>query len=162
MKTLKGAVKMPNCTHQAEVNVPIGSIWNFVSDIGNWAPLVPGYIAHEVLNDKESTWSFKSDMGILKKKIELKVDITSWQEPTKVTFNLTGLNEKFTGHGYFLAGKGKNNRNLMTGALDIKAEGMMAKVANSLLNTTLPEITAELTEAVAAKLEQEYKEHAGV
>ncbi|PWW25862.1 carbon monoxide dehydrogenase subunit G [Cytobacillus oceanisediminis] len=153
---------MPNCTHQAEVNVPIGSIWNFVSDIGNWAPLVPGYIAHEVLNDKESTWSFKSDMGILKKKIELKVDITSWQEPTKVTFNLTGLNEKFTGHGYFLAGKGKNNRNLMTGALDIKAEGMMAKVANSLLNTTLPEITAELTEAVAAKLEQEYKEHAGV
>lgn len=153
---------MPNCTHQAEISVPIGSIWNFVSDIGNWAPLVPGYIAHEVLNDKESTWSFKSDMGILKKKIELKVDITSWQEPTKVTFNLTGLNEKFTGHGYFLAGKGKNNRNLMTGALDIKAEGMMAKVANSLLNTTLPEITAELTEAVAAKLEQEYKEHAGV
>jgi carbon monoxide dehydrogenase subunit G len=162
MKTSKGAVKMPNCTHQAEVNVPIGSIWNFVSDIGNWAPLVPGYIAHEVLNDKESTWSFKSDMGILKKKIELKVDITSWQEPTKVTFNLTGLNEKFTGHGYFLAGKGRNNRNLMTGALDIKAEGMMAKVANSLLNTSLPEITAELTEAVAAKLEQEYKEHAGV
>ncbi|CAM3826963.1 hypothetical protein GCM10009865_26590 [Aeromicrobium ponti] len=153
---------MPSCTHQAGVNVPIGEIWNFVSDIGNWAPLVPGYITHEVLSDKESTWSFKSDMGILKKKIELKVDITSWQEPTKVTFNLTGLNERFTGHGYFLAAKGSNNRNLMTGALDIKAEGMMAKVANSLLNTSLPEITAELTEAVAAKLEQEYKEHAGV
>ncbi|MBT2689532.1 SRPBCC family protein [Bacillus sp. ISL-47] len=153
---------MPNCTHQAEVNVPIGAIWNFVSDIDNWAPLVPGYIAHEVLNNKESTWSFKSDMGILKKKIELKVDITGWQEPTKVTFNLTGINEKFTGHGYFLAANGRNNKNLMTGALDIKAEGMMAKVANSLLNTSLPEITAELTEAVATKLEQEYKEHAGV
>ncbi|MGA5688998.1 CoxG family protein [Cytobacillus pseudoceanisediminis] len=153
---------MASCTHQAEVNVPITAIWNFVSHIGNWAPLVPGYITHEVLSEKESTWSFKSDMGIIKKKIELKVDITSWQEPTKVTFQLTGLNEKFTGHGYFLAFKGRNNTNLMTGALQITAEGMMAKVANSLLNTSLPEITAELTEAVALKLEQNYKEHAGV
>lgn len=153
---------MASCMHQAEVNIPIEAIWSFVSDIGNWAPLVPGYIAHEVLSDKESTWSFKSDMGIIKKKIELKVDITSWQEPTKVTFHLTGLNEKFTGHGYFLAEKGKNKKNIMTGSLDISAEGMMAKVANSLLNTALPEITAELTEAVALKAEQEYREHAGV
>lgn len=152
---------MPSYTHQTKVNVPIGSIWNFVSNISNWAPLVPGYIAHEVLNEKESTWSFKTDMGMLKKKIELKVNIMSWQEPTKVTFHLTGLNEKFTGHGYFEAALGKHNKNLMTGALDITAEGMMAKVANSLLNTSLPEITAELTEAVAAKMEQEYKEHAG-
>ncbi len=162
MKSSKGAKKMPNSAHQSEVNVPIRAIWNFVSDIGNWAPLVPGYISHRVLSDKESTWSFKSDMGILKKKIELKVDITSWQEPNKVTFNLTGLNEKFTGHGYFLASQGKDNKNMMTGSLDIKAEGMMAKVANSLLNTSLPELTAELTEAVAAKMEQEYKQHAGV
>lgn len=60
---------MASCTHQAEVNIPIEAIWSFVSDIGNWAPLVPGYIAHEVLSDKESTWSFKSDIGIIKKKL---------------------------------------------------------------------------------------------
>lgn len=153
---------MASCTHQAEVNIPIAAIWKFVSDIGNWAPLVPGYIAHEVLNDKESTWSFKTDMGIIKKKIELKVDITNWQEPTKVTFQLTGLNEKFSGHGYFLAEKGRNKKNIMTGSLEISAEGMMAKVANSMLNTSLPEITAELTEAVALMAEQKYKEHAEV
>ncbi|GLB61275.1 CoxG family protein [Cytobacillus sp. NCCP-133] len=153
---------MPNSTHQSEVNVPIGALWNFVSDIGNWAPLVPGYIEHEVLCERESTWCFKSDIGILKKKIELKVVITGWQEPKKVTFNLTGLNEKFTGQGYFHASEGKNNKIVMTGSLDIKAEGMMASVANSLLNSTLPELTAGLTEAVAAKVEQQHKEHAGV
>lgn len=151
---------MPVCSHQVKVNVPIHSIWEFVSNMDNWAPLVPGYIDHNILSEKESTWSFKSDIGIIKKKIDLKVDITTWKEPTKVTFNLTGLNEKFTGHGYFLAEAQNNANNLITGYLNIKAEGMMAKVANSILNTNLPEITAELTEAVASKMEEEYQVHA--
>lgn len=151
---------MPICSHQVKVNVPIHSIWEFVSNMDNWAPLVPGYIDHNIISEKESTWSFKSDIGIIKKKIELKVDITSWQEPAKVTFNLTGLNEKFTGHGYFLAESQNSTNNLITGCLDIKAEGMMAKVANSILSTNLPEITAELTEAVAAKIKEYYLVHA--
>jgi len=146
---------MPKYSHQVEVNVPIQTVWKFVSNIDNWAPLVPGYIDHSIISEKESTWCFKSDMGIMKKKIELKVDITSWQEPSAVTFNLKGINEKFTGHGYFKA-KPSGSKSLMIGHLDITAEGMMAKVANSILTTSLPETTAELTEAVSAKLEEQY------
>lgn len=145
---------MPVYRHQIEVNVPIRTVWNFVSHINNWAPLVPGYIEHKIISDRESTWCFKSDIGFMKKKIELNVDITSWEEPSKVTFNLRGLNEKFSGHGYFLAEERGKSKVLMTGCLDIKAEGMMAKVANSMLTTSLPETTAELTEAVAAKIEE--------
>lgn len=145
---------MPVYSHQVEVNAPIETVWDFVSHIHKWAPLVPGYIEHQILSDKESTWCFKSDIGIMKKKIELKVDITGWEEPSKVTFNLIGLNEKFTGHGYFLAEQRGNAKVLMTGCLDITAEGMLAKVANSILTTSLPETTSELTEAVAAKIEE--------
>ena len=150
---------MPFYSHQLEVNASIDSVWKFVSDMDNWAPLVPGYIEHQILNEKESTWSFKSDVGFMKKKIELKVEITNWEEPTKVTFTLTGLNEKLAGHGYFIAEAITNEKSHMTGFLDIKAEGMMAKMANSILSSSLPEITAELTEAVASKLEENYRVH---
>lgn len=150
---------MPSYSHQAEVNVPIDSIWEFVSDIDNWAPLVPGYIEHKIISEKESTWSFTSDIGIMKKKIELKVDITSWQKPTTITFNLTGINEKFTGHGFFTAEAQSPKKIIMTGCLEIKAEGMMAKMANSILQSSLPEVTAELTEAVASKMEEIYRVH---
>ncbi len=156
--SLKGAVKkMPSYRHQLEVNVPIDHVWKFVSKIDNWAPLVPGYIEHHVINEHESTWSFKTDVGLIKKRIDLKVTITNWIEPTKVTFQLTGLNEKFAGHGYFLAEAITNSKSRMTGFLEIQAEGIMAKIANSILTTSLPEITIELTEAVATKMEENYK-----
>lgn len=148
---------MPSYRHQLEVNVPIDRVWKFVSNIDNWAPLVPGYIEHQVLNEQESTWSFKTDIGLIKKRIDLKVNITNWIEPTKVTFQLIGLNEKFTGHGYFLAEAITNSKSRMTGFLEIQAEGLMAKMANSILATSLPEITIELTEAVAAKMEENYR-----
>ncbi|MBY0123020.1 CoxG family protein [Bacillus sp. S/N-304-OC-R1] len=145
---------MPVYNHQIEVNVPIHTVWNFVSNMNNWAPLVPGYIDHKIISDTESTWCFKSDIGFMKKKIELKVDITSWEEPHKVTFNLKGINEKFSGHGFFSAEESGKSKVLMTGCLDITAEGLMAKVANSILTSSLPETTSELTEAVAAKIEE--------
>ncbi|WP_313799918.1 SRPBCC family protein [Cytobacillus sp.] len=147
---------MTSFSHQVVVNVPVQYVWEFVSDIDHWAPLVPGYIDHHILSEKESTWSFKSDIGIMKKKIELKVDITSWQEPSKVTFDLTGLNEKFSGRGFFTVEAINQQKSLMTGHLDIKAEGMMAKMANAILQSSLPETTTDLTAAVADKIQETY------
>ncbi|MGG3801579.1 CoxG family protein [Metabacillus fastidiosus] len=145
---------MPSYTYEVKVSAPIHSVWSFVSDINNWAPLVPGYIEHEILDDKASTWKFKADMGIIKKKVHLRVDITNWMEPSEVTFNLTGINEKFSGEGYFKARQLQNSQTIMTGCLSITAEGTMAKMVNSMLKTSLPEMTMELTEAVAKKIEE--------
>lgn len=145
---------MPNDMYKIKVNQPIRSIWKFVSVMDNWAPLVPGYIEHEILSEKESTWKFKTDLGVIKKKIHLKVDITSWEEPTKVTFNLTGINEKMIGHGYFEAESISPSQTLMTGYLDITPEGKMAKLINSKLEKSLSEITQKLTEAIVEKVEE--------
>lgn len=145
---------MPSEIYSVNVDAPIGQVWNFVSVMDQWAPLVPGYITHEVINDKESTWKFKSDIGIMKKKVHLKVDITNWTEPSKVTFNLTGINEKFTGHGYFQADVINENQTRMTGSLTIEAQGAMGKMVNSILQSTVPDMTRQLTESVASKIEE--------
>ncbi|QNF30469.1 CoxG family protein [Metabacillus elymi] len=149
---------MPSELYKVEVNIPIQSIWDFVSVMDNWAPLVPGYIEHEILNDSESIWKFKTDLGVIKKKVELKVDITDWIKPKKVIFNLTGINEKMTGKGYFEAQIIDTNNTLMTGYLEITPEGKMAKLINSKLKKNLNELTKELTEAIIAKIKED--EHA--
>lgn len=145
---------MPNGTHTVELQVPIGKIWNFVQDMNNWAPLVPGYIHHEIVSENQSTWEFKGDLGLMKKKIKLQVDITEWLEPTKVTFNLKELSDNFSGNGYFEAEVIDANSTRMTGHLDISAGGMIGAVTNTVLKKIVPDMATELTDTIAAKINE--------
>lgn len=148
---------MPAGTHTVELDVGIQDIWNFVSDMDRWAPLVPGYIEHEIISDEQSTWTFKGDIGIMQKTVKLQIDITKWDEPTTVTFDLTGLNENFGGNGYFEAESISEDRTKMTGHLDITAKGMMGPMINAILKNFVPKTAEELTVAVANQIEKEIK-----
>lgn len=144
---------MPSGTHALELDLPIEKIWNFVSDMNRWAPLVPGYIEHEILSEKQSTWTFKGDIGIMQKTVKLKIDITEWQEPSLVTFNLTGLNENFAGNGYFKAVSLSDSKTEMIGNLDITAKGMMGPMINTILKNFVPKTAEDLTKAIAEEIE---------
>lgn len=143
---------MPNGTHTIELPVPIENIWDLVSDMNKWAPLVPGYIEHEILSDKQSTWKFKGDLGFMKKTVKLQIDIKEWIEPTKVTFDLKGLSDNFNGGGYFIAEKITDASTKMTGHLDITAGGMMGAMVNTILKNFVPDTAKELTEAIGAEI----------
>lgn len=148
---------MPSGMHEITMNIPIEQVWGFVKDMDNWAPLLPGYISHEKLNEQESNWTFKETVGILKKKISLHVTIKEWVEPSRVTFDLKGINENLTGNGYFKAEAVDQNRTKMTGFLEITAEGALAPVMNAVMKTSLPKSGEELTTAIAEKLEEQFK-----
>lgn len=145
---------MPSGMHQVEVGLPVNKIWDFVKDMDNWAPLVPGYIQHQKITDRQSTWEFFSNIGFIKKQINLMVTIQEWIEPTKVTFNLKGLNEELSGGGYFLAEVIDKNTTRMTGFLEITAGGAMGPMVNTLLKSSLPRLTKETTIAIATKVEE--------
>lgn len=146
---------MPKGIHRKDVNIPIDNVWNFVSDMNNWAPLVPGYIEHKILNKKQSTWKFKGDTGIVQKTIKMRIDITKWQEPTKVTFDLKGLSDNFKGDGYFEAEALSGTSTKITGCLNISGKGMMGPMMNTVLKSLVPKTAKELTEAVAEKIQEE-------
>lgn len=143
---------MPSGKHELEIDVPIQNIWEFVADMDKWAPLVPGYIEHEIINERQSTWKFKGDIGIMQKTVSLKIDIKEWIEPTKVTFDLTGISENFKGDGYFEAEVISDTKTKMTGSLDITAGGLMGPMINAVLKNFVPKTAQELTEAVANKI----------
>jgi carbon monoxide dehydrogenase subunit G len=143
---------MPNGTHTVELDLPIERVWNFVSEMNNWAPLVPGYIEHEILSDKQSTWVFKGDIGIMQKTVKLRIDITEWVEPSLVTFDLTGINENFAGNGYFKAEEMTDSKTKMSGHLDITAKGVMGPMINAILKSFVPKTAEELTNAIANEI----------
>ncbi|WP_462409040.1 CoxG family protein [Neobacillus sp. Marseille-QA0830] len=143
---------MPSGMHQVEINVPINVIWNFVKDMDNWAPLVPNYITHEKITDRTSTWEFKSDIGILKKKISLLIDIKEWVEPTKVYFTLKGQSEKYSGEGYFQANAINPVKTKLTGYLEVNVNGKLGSAVNSKLESVLPEAVEEMSNAISSKL----------
>lgn len=142
---------MPSGKHQEIIDLPIEQVWSFVKDMDNWAPLIPGYISHKKFTERQSTWEFYQDIGIIKKKVSLLITIKEWIEPTKVTFNLKGLEDKFSGNGYFLAEPIGKSKTKITGYLDITAEGAMGKVINKVLKNSIPKTAGEITAAIAEK-----------
>ncbi|WP_252504450.1 CoxG family protein [Sporosarcina sp. Marseille-Q4943] len=143
---------MPSGTHTTELDIPIEKVWDFVSDMNRWAPLVPGYIEHDILSDTRSTWTFKGDLGVMQKTVKLQIDITKWKEPTLVTFDLTGLYENFSGNGYFKAESISRFKTEMHGNLDISARGLKGPVINTILKSFVPKTAENLTEAIAEEI----------
>lgn len=145
---------MPAGTHSVDLPVSIDKVWEYVSNMDKWAPLVPGYIEHEILSETQSTWSFKGDLGFMKKTVSLAIDITEWTEPSTVRFNAKGISDNFKGGGYFLAEKIDENTTRMTGNLDITAGGAMGPMVNSILKSFVPKTAEELTTAVANEVKR--------
>ncbi|WP_339253572.1 SRPBCC family protein [Sporosarcina sp. FSL W8-0480] len=144
---------MPSGTHSTLLDLPIEKIWDFVSDMNRWAPLVPGYVGHEIVGDRQSTWTFKGDIGIVQKTVKLQIDITEWKEPTLVTFNLKGLNENFAGNGFFKAeATTSDSLTVMHGNLDITAKGVMGPMINAILKSFVPKTVEDFTNAVAEEI----------
>lgn len=143
---------MPSGIHQVILDVPIEVIWNFVKDMDNWAPLVPGYVIHEKINSRQSTWEFQGDIGLFKKKVNLMINIKEWSPPTRVSFDLEG--EKYTGNGYFEVKEIKRNQSQLTGFIEVNAIGKMEGMKNSFLKNAIPKSAEEIATAISAKLEE--------
>lgn len=90
---------MPEVEYTTTLQRPIDEVWDFVQDMNNWAPFMTGYQGHEELNDKESVWTLKGDVGVLARTVKLKANIIDWSGPERVEFTLEGLNETVDGGG---------------------------------------------------------------
>jgi carbon monoxide dehydrogenase subunit G len=90
---------MPEVEYATTMSLPRPLIWEFVKDVNNWAPFLTGYQTHEILDETDSVWTLKGDVGILSRVVKLQAHITEWVDQERVAFTLTGLNEKVDGGG---------------------------------------------------------------
>ena len=87
---------MPEVEHTALVAAPVAAVWDFCQDMANWAPLLTGYQAHEVVSDRESLWTLKGEVGGLTRSVQFRVEITDVSTSTARDFSLDGLKVRVT------------------------------------------------------------------
>ena len=93
---------MPQVTYSTTVPIARQKLWAFVENIDNWAPMMTGYVSHEIQDERRSIWVLRGDVGVLSREVRLGVTITAWEGPDRVDFELEGLNEAVSGGGTFL------------------------------------------------------------
>lgn len=92
---------MPQIQYTVQIATPVERVWAFVEHLPNWAPLMIGYQKVVEVNDRQSIWTLKGDVGMLAREVDLQADITVWEPLKRVEFTLTGLTEKLSGSGTF-------------------------------------------------------------
>jgi carbon monoxide dehydrogenase subunit G len=113
---------VPTVTYSTTVPIARSRLWDFVRDIDNWAPLMTGYVSHEILDDRRSNWVLRGDMGVLSREVKLGVTITNWQGPDRVDFELQGIDEAVSGGGSFLLGSDEEAASAPQEALPVPEE----------------------------------------
>ena len=141
--------------HHVNVHASRPRVWRFIRDINAWAPLVPGYREHIILSDSQSTWTFVIQYGMVTKKIHVQVLITEWIFPSEVKFTLIGINQRFTGTGFFKADEISPVETRMTGCLMIESKSKLAKLLQTTFDKMVVELTKELTIAVGEAIENQ-------
>ena len=54
---------MPEVEYSTKMALSRALVWDFVKDMNNWAPMLTGYQKHEILDEKDSIWTLKGDVG---------------------------------------------------------------------------------------------------
>lgn len=145
---------MAATTYKTNIPVEQAKVWAFVSDIEKWARLVPGYRKHEMKSDKQSVWTFGGTVAGMTKMVDAQVDITEWNEPSKIGFELQGLSDKFTGAGYFEANAISANETEMVMHLEVKAGGVAGVALNPIFKLALPTAAEKLGGRVVAQIKK--------
>ncbi|WP_010287675.1 CoxG family protein [Kurthia massiliensis] len=145
---------MAATTYKTNIPVEQAKVWAFVSDIEKWARLVPGYRKHEMKSDKQSVWTFGGTVAGMTKMVDAQVDITEWNEPSKIGFELQGLSDKFTGAGYFEANAISANETEMVMHLEVKAGGVAGVALNPIFKLALPTAAEKLGSRVVAQIKK--------
>ncbi|MBU8565838.1 CoxG family protein [Virgibacillus pantothenticus] len=133
---------MPNTICKRNITMNIEDIWRFISDLNNWAPLVPGYEQHKMIDHKKSIWVCRGKVGAIQKTVHLTVTITEWTEPNKIAFTLSSSNKQLTGKGTVCANKLSNSETIIICSLTITAKGLAGKMVNGSLRAFLPKLTS--------------------
>ena len=148
---------MPAVDYTATIDVARATVWEFVKDINNWAPFARGYQEHELLNDNESIWTVKGDVGPISRLTKFHVIVTEWMEGEGVAFTLKGLNESVSGDGSIkLVDTEGGGGTHIVGAATIEFGGSIGPVINQLFAPWARAGADELVTKIAITLQPSY------
>lgn len=142
---------MAIASHSVIIPASVEKVWNYVSQIENWATLVPAYKEHEQIDEQKSIWTFEGNLKGFKKTVKMELTITEFQEPSIIRFELNGITDNFTGSGKFTAEETAGETS-MTGTIEVNAGGLTGAMLSPVIKMVLPKVTSRLTEKIARQI----------
>jgi len=143
---------MPDIRREAVIALPIQQVWEFIADMNEWAPSLPGYCTHEMKSETESIWRLRGDVGILSREVDLRVTITEWVDQTRIKFILKGVYEPVEGEGQVSITAEDPTQTKLIIEMELKATGLMGPIINVLLGKMAPGMGDEFVAALSADL----------
>jgi carbon monoxide dehydrogenase subunit G len=147
---------VPDISYTTTMGASRPKVWDFVRDMDNWAPFTRGYQSHEVIDDRESVWVVKGDLGPISRITKVRVNITEWVEGEKVGFTVRGLNEPVEGSGaILLSDTAAGARTEIRADATIAFGGSLGPVVNHLIGPFIEsgadELVAQIVMAVTGE-----------
>jgi len=136
------------------VNAPREKVWDYTSDMRNWATNMPGYESFEQLNDTDSRWTLEVKIGPFRRTVRMVVHLTEWNEPEHVAFTLRSETDPVTGTGGFDAIATGECETTVKLRLRIDSSGPMAGMMESLARPVLARMQKSFAEAIAEDIEK--------
>lgn len=143
---------MPTVSHVVNVEAPLDVTWDFVKETRNWADLAPGYEGMEEINETDSEWKIRGDVGILTKLVTMQVHVTEWVELSHVIFAIACKEEPLTAQGSLVAEAADTDTKLVFN-LDVQAGGMLGPVVNALLMPVMPRMARDFASDIKREIE---------
>ena len=145
---------MAIASHSVNIPASVENVWEYVSQIENWATMVPAYKEHEQIDEQKSVWTFEGNFKGFKKTVKMELNVTELHEPSMIRFELKGLTDNFTGSGKFTAEE-TAGQTTMTGTIEVNAGGLTGAVLSPVIKMVLPKVTTRLTEKIARQIKPE-------
>lgn len=142
---------MAIASHTVNIAAPVENVWAYVSQIENWATMVPAYKEHEQIDEQKSIWTFEGNFKGLKKTVKMELNVTEFDEPSIIRFEIKGLTDNFTGSGRFTAEE-TAGQTTMTGTIEVNAGGLSGAMLSPVIKMVLPKVTTRLTEKIARQI----------
>jgi carbon monoxide dehydrogenase subunit G len=140
--------------HSFVIDAPIGAVWAYASDIGNWASSMPGYESFEEVDELHSNWVLKVSLGALTRRVPLKVTITDRREPDHISFELRGGTDPVEGRGTFTAAAPGPDETSVVVSLAIWGSGPMAASMEAMSRPVVPRMTRAVSESFKNAVER--------
>lgn len=144
---------MIEATRTVIVLCPIDRVWDYVKNIRNWAELMPGLQACDIIDDDNSHWVLKVGVGGLVRTVKVNVHVDRWDEPERVFFSFALQGDPVKGGGSYHAVATAAGQTAMALSIRVEGSGPMAPMWEAMGGPLLPKFALAFAEQLRDGIE---------
>ncbi|MCW1403261.1 SRPBCC family protein [Novosphingobium sp. MW5] len=144
---------MIETTQGTGIAAPISAVWDHVSDISRWAPLMPGMQSVEMIDADRSRWVLKVGVGGLVRTVKVEVTVDRWAGPDEVDFTYVLTSDPVKGSGTYRANTQGAGETAIELHVKVEGSGPMAPMWEAMGKPVLPQLAKAFAGALKGQIE---------